>query len=446
MAAPLVRGAAQLRRYAAGIAFLAVLALLVGLSIALYTKAFTPVVMVELEAGRIGNQLSVHADVKLRGVLVGEVREVATAGDGARISIALQKDKVHLIPAEVSARLLPKTLFGEKQVDLDVPAGFSSGRAIRAGDVIGQDRSSTAIETEKVLDDFLPLLQSLEPAELSLALNGMSSALRGRGDRIGHNLVLVDSYLRQFNPQLPALQQNFRGLADLADNYDKAAPDLLRLIDDFAAVSRNVVDQKTQLSTFLASTATFAGTSEEFLRVNERSLVELAARSRPVTETYARYSPEFPCVLHALTRQQIEAERTFGGDLPGLHITLEATHDQGAYLPGDEPRFREDRGPSCFGLTGPPVVPFPGHYEPRDGYCDAAEARGPGVETGNCHAGSGAPGALDPALALGGTVQKYVVARAVAPVLALPPDGVPDVATLLFGPVARGGTVSYLLG
>ncbi|MCW2726669.1 MAG: transporter substrate-binding protein, partial [Frankiales bacterium] len=173
MAAPLVRGSAQLRRYAAGVAFLAVLGLLVALSVAMYTKAFTPVVMVRLEADRIGNQLSQHADVKVRGVLVGEVRTVETAGSGARISLALQKDKVHLIPANVSAQLLPKTLFGEKEVALSVPSGGRVGRAIRAGDVIPQDRSQTAIETEKVLDDFLPLLQSLKPAELSLALNNI---------------------------------------------------------------------------------------------------------------------------------------------------------------------------------------------------------------------------------------------------------------------------------
>jgi hypothetical protein len=39
-----------------------------------------------------------------------------------------------------------------------------------------------------------------------------------------------------------------------------------------------------------------------------------------------------------------------------------------------------------------------------------------------------------------------VIARAVAPVLQMSPDDVPDIATMLFGPVARGGTVSYLLG
>src|SRR5688572_13263171 len=113
MSAPLVKGAAQLRRYVAGLAFLIVLALLVGLSIAFYTKALTPVVMVKLQSDRVGNQLSTHADVKLRGLLVGEVRRIESSGEGATIHLALDKDLVRQIPSDVSARLLPKTLFGE---------------------------------------------------------------------------------------------------------------------------------------------------------------------------------------------------------------------------------------------------------------------------------------------------------------------------------------------
>jgi len=54
-----------------GVAFLLVIASLVYLTVLLYTKAFTPIVKVELKADRIGNQLSPPADVKLRGVVVG---------------------------------------------------------------------------------------------------------------------------------------------------------------------------------------------------------------------------------------------------------------------------------------------------------------------------------------------------------------------------------------
>lgn len=445
MSAPIARGAAQLRRYAAGLAFLLVLTLLVWLSVALYTKAFTPVVLVTLQSDRVGNQLATHADVKMRGLVVGEVRRIRSSGQGATVELALDKDLAHLIPADVSARLLPKTLFGEKQVDLVAP-GTAIGRPIRTGDVITQDRSRTAIETERVLNDLLPLLRSLRPADLSLALGALSSGLRGRGDRLGGNLALTADYFRALNPELPALMEDFRGLADVAQSYAAAAPDLLRLIDNAAAASRNLVEQKQELARFLRSTTDFAASADDFLRINERALVVLAARSRPSLALYAEFSPQYTCMLRTLPKQEIVGEKAFGGLQPGLHITLEVSQDQGNYLPGDEPRFREDRGPTCFGLEGKPVVPFPAYYEPKDGYCDSEEAASPGVTTGNCHRGGAPPAApalADPARALGGSVQEHAVATAVAPVLALPPDDVPDIATLLFGPLVRGATVGY---
>ena len=450
MAAPLLKGTAQLRRYLGGVAFLVVLVGLIGLSIAFYLKSFTPVTMVELKADRIGNQLSVNGDVKLRGLRVGEVRDVKSTGDGATIRLALDKDMAPLVPSNVSARLLPKTLFGEKEVNLVIPD--SPARPIRAGDVIPQDRSETAIETERVLNNFLPLLKALKPEQLSRTLNAVSSALRGRGDRLGNNLAINAAYFREINPELPKLMENFRGLADLGENYADAAPDILRLIDNFSASSRSLVDQREELGTFLSSTATFSRSADDFLRINERNLIKLADESRPSLEVYARYSPQYPCMLNALPKQAILGEKTFGGDQPGLHITLEVIRDQGPYMKGDEPRFGDDRGPTCFGLTGKPIVPFPAYYEPKDGYCDKEEAAEPGVQNGCRGRGEDNDPSLaaraisDPALVLGGPTQKNVIARAVAPVLQVDETDVPDITTLLFGPVARGATVSYLLG
>lgn len=448
MSAPLVRGTARLRRYAAGVGFLVVIALLVSLSIALYTKAFTPVVLVSLQTDRVGNQLTTHADVKLRGLRVGEVRGIRSSGEGATIQLALDKDQARLVPADVSAQLLPKTLFGEKEVDL-IAAPSSTAPPIRAGAVIPQDRSHTSIETERVLNDLMPLLESLKPVQLSLTLNAVSSALRGRGDRIGANFVRNDDYFRQLNPELPAIMEDFRGLADVSQSYATAAPDLLRLIDNSAADSRNLVDQRSELATFLSTTTTFSQSANDFLSINERGLVDLASQSRPNLQLYKEFSPEYSCILHTLPQQEIVGEQTFGGAQPGLHIKLSVTKDQGSYLPGDEPKFHEDRGPTCFGLGAKHIVPFPAYYEPKDGYCDSAEAASPGVSTGDCHGGSVPPGSVaaraiaDPALALGGPLQQHAVATAVAPVLALPPDQVPDIATMLFGPLARGTTVDY---
>ena len=434
MAVPKPTGVAALARLRlAGVGFLVVVALLVGLTIAMYEKAFTPVVDVTLQADRIGNQLSAPADVKLRGLIVGEVRGVSSTGDGATIDLALQPSKVGLIPKNIQAQLLPKTLFGEKFVELVLPES-PSAEHIKQGDVIPQDRSETALETERVINDLMPLLQSLKPADLSLALNALSSALRGRGDRLGKNFVLVDAYFKQLNPELPKIQQNFQGLADLADNYAAATPDLLRVLDNFAAVSRNTVDQKEELATFLSATATFATTADTFLRDNERRLVTLASASRPSLEVYRRYSPEFPCMARGLTAWQPRVERSFGGLQPGLHITLEVTKDNGAYTTGQQPKFLDDRGPQCYGLPKPKVPADDINY--KDGYKDGQ----PG--TTQAGAASAAAVAANPALYLAEPqVQRQMLDSVVAPVMGVPYDGVPDIAELLFGPVARGTTV-----
>ena len=109
-----------IRRRMQGLAFLVVLALLLGLSVALYKKAFTDVAMVTLETDTAGSQLQEASDVKVRGVIVGEVREVEADVEGATISLAINPEYLDQIPADVTARLLPKTLFGERFVSLEL--------------------------------------------------------------------------------------------------------------------------------------------------------------------------------------------------------------------------------------------------------------------------------------------------------------------------------------
>ena len=421
--------AALVRLRLSGVAFLVVIALLVALTVALYQKAFTPVAKVTLKTDRIGNQLAAPADVKLRGLIVGEVRSVASNGHGATIELALDPAKLRLIPDNVEAQLVPKTLFGEKFVNLVTPPTASSDH-LRAGDVIPQDRSKAALETEKVLDNMLPLLQSLKPAQLSLALNALSSALRSRGDRLGANFARVDAYFKELNPELPAIQEDFRGLADLSESYAAAAPDLLRLVDNSAAVSRNLVDQKEELDAFLSSTTTFADTFADILNENDKRLITLASASRPALGVYAKYAPEYPCMAAGLVAWQPRVERSFGGLQPGLHITIEVTKDNGNYSPGEEPKYRDDRGPVCYGLPKPPVPASDINY--KDGYRDGQ----PGTVTPP-------PGAAaDPALFLGSSAaQRGMLNSVLAPVLDVPFDGVPDIAELLFGPMARGATV-----
>jgi virulence factor Mce-like protein len=417
MSAPAATGSALVKRRVAGVVFLLVLAMLVQLTVLFYNKAFTKVVHVTLQADRAGNQLSAPADVKLRGLLVGEVRKVESTGRGARIELALQPDKIDRIPANVEAQLLPKTLFGEKYVLLVDPAK-PDGR-IAEGDVISQDRSTTALETERVLDDLLPLLKSLKPQALSVTLNALSEALRDRGDKLGHNLATAGAYFRRFNPALPTLAEDMQGLADFANNTADATPALLQVLDNFSATSRSLVEQKTALDTFLRQTTTFATSAQSIVAQNEKSLIALARDSVAPLNLYARYSPEYQCLLKGLAIYEPIVERTFGGLQPGLHITVELIQDQGAYKPGQEPKYRDTRGPDCEGLPKPKVPADEGFF--NDGYRD--------------------PSGFSSTAASPSWQNQLTLAAVTAPVLGTSVDQVPDVVDMLFGPLAEGHMV-----
>ncbi|MFF7375570.1 MCE family protein [Streptomyces massasporeus] len=405
-----------------GIAFLTVLALLLSLAVAVYQQAFTPVVHVTLEAGSLGNQLDPRADVKLRGLLVGEVRSVRADGEKATLDLALGPEHVASIPSDVHARLLPKTLFGEKYVDLVAPRGSSAVRPLRAGDVITQDRTRVGMEVQQLMNDLLPLLRTVEPGELNSTLSAFATALEGRGDRIGDNLTRVEDYLRRLNPHLPSLKEDIARFADVAEVYGDAAPDLMRILRNTVTTSRTLVEKEDRLAAALRTTASVAGTTEDFLEANGDRLITLGRVSRPTLALFARYSPEYPCLLDGLVRQEEASEEAFRGGR--MRITLEVVRAQRAYEPGEEPRYGERSGPNCRGLPGPPV-PGP---KPR-------------LNDGTSSGGSG--DALPGGTQVSATeAEQRAVGSLVAPVLGVPADDVPPVTTLLFGPLARGTAVS----
>ncbi|NBE56437.1 MCE family protein [Streptomyces boluensis] len=409
--------AAQLRLY--GLVFLVVIALLLGLSVAAYQQVFTPVVRITLQAGTLGNQLEPRADVKLRGLLVGEVREVAADGEKATLDIALKPEHTARIPSDVYARLLPKTLFGEKYVELVAPR-TPSARPIRAGDVITQDRTKVGIEVQQLLNDLLPLLRTVRPAQLNATLSAFATALDGRGDRIGANLTRVERYMRQLNPHMPSLKEDIARFADVAEVYADAAPDLMRVLENSVTTSRTVVEKREQLSAALTGTATAADTGEAFLDDNGDRLIALGRVSRPTLALFARYAPQYPCLLEGLVRQDKASDETFRGGK--MRITLEFVHPQDAYRPGEEPQYADRSGPDCRGLPHP-EVPAP-HTDLADG-----TRNGPGQGSGG-------------ATVSGTKAEQRAVGSLVAPVLGVPADEVPSVATLLFGPMARGTAVS----
>jgi phospholipid/cholesterol/gamma-HCH transport system substrate-binding protein len=424
-------------RPALGAGFLVLLVFFGWLTYAFFTKAFTATADVTLETPQAGLQLDKQADVKLRGLIVGEVRGIESDGRSARVELALRPESLDAIPANVSARIVPKTLFGEKYVDLVVPAR-PAARSLAAGDVIQRDRTAGAVELETVLDDVYPLLRTIEPAKLNATLSALATALEGRGSDVGANLERLNAYLAELNPHLPELKHDVSALADVADVYDDASPDLVRLLANATRTGNTVVVKQRVLEDFLTDLAGTSTTARDFLADNQQDLIRVGEVSRPALDMLSTYSPEYSCLLEGMAEWIPRFEDAFGGgdhfdgSARSLHITLELVNQQNAYTADDRPAFASDRGPGCRTLPDPPYDQS--NPVPRSGVEDGA-GEGPGP-------GSRAP-VFDVTSGYAGTAgEQRLVDALVAPMLRTSPDEVPDIVTLLVGPMARGTQVN----
>ncbi|HWH29917.1 MAG TPA: MCE family protein, partial [Mycobacteriales bacterium] len=334
---------------AAGLAF-------VVFCVGAYNGWFTATAPVTLEVERAGLQLLPGSDVKLRGIIVGSVRDITSDGDGASVTLDLHPDDLELVPANVQARLVPKTLFGEKYVELVIPEQAARER-LAAGDVIPEDRSQAALEINRVLDDALPLLRAVRPQDLSTTLNALATALSGRGDRLGETIESADAYLRSINPLLPQLQRDLAALADVTALYDEAAPHLLAVLEDLRTTATTVVDSEAALRAMLQEVTGVADRTRGLLDDVGADVVRVNAVSRRVVELVEEYSPVFPCFF----RGYAILEPNIAGAVGQTEQTQNFAHIVATFVPPapeyrypiDLPEYNDRSGPSCYGLPDP---------------------------------------------------------------------------------------------
>lgn len=435
-----------IRRRLLGVGFLVIVASLITLSIAMYNKAFTPVVKVKLQTDKVGNQLAVLGDVKVRGLLVGEIRKITPKVDGAELELALDPSKVDLIPRNVAAQFIPKTLFGDRYIALQIPPN-PSAQHLRAGDVINQDKSTKAVELEAALEHLLPVLQAVQPAKLSSTLTAISTALDGRGKQLGDTLADLGKLIGDLNPELPQLQHDIKALADLGNNYSDALPDVVTALSELTTTSRTIVDQRANLDTLYSTLTSSTKDLQRFLEVNKGNLIQLADSSRPTLNLLAKYAPEVPCFMQQMAGLVDPANQLLGrdGGPPGLRATIEIVVNRGNYQPGeDTPKFDDHRGPRCYKPEDycnpfpeqPPEGPLKDGTSPTPPPKQSCDKKPPPATIPSSVASEGLGLANSPG-------ENELLANLLAPDIGSSPEQVPGWSSLLVGPLFRGAEVTF---
>ncbi|WP_460851994.1 MCE family protein [Nocardioides montaniterrae] len=347
------------RRTAYGIVFVLLIAGVVAATVASYKGAFQSTVSVDVHTDRAGLTLAHGAPVKYRGVQVGHVDAVTTDGRTVDVRLAMNSGDVAMVPASVTAQIVPPTAFGGKYVQL-TSATNADRTPMAAGDVI--EATSVTVEINDAFQNLTELLDAAHPAQVNQALTAVAGAVDQRGQLIGSLITQTDTYLRSLNPSLQTLSADLGRTDDVVDTYARSEHDLVDTFANLGTTSQTLVQQQASLKALELSLTSFSGKADTFLKLTRHGIVTTLDTLQPVSNVLARYSSELPCMVFGLSSANKLAEAAVGGTNPGVTTITRIVPGADPYTyPRNVPLLGEDRGPACYGLP----------------YVTAAEARQP---------------------------------------------------------------------
>jgi len=267
--------------------------------------------------------------------------------------------------------------------------------------------------------------------------------LEGRGEKLGNNFVVLDDYLKRMNPKIPLLVDDLGKLATVSDTYAAVTPELATILRNSVTTGNTFVAKEAKVQALFDDVASFSSTSKDFLEQNGSNIIRLSEQGQAQLPLFAKYAPEYPCLLKGIVGVIPREEQAFRGYT--LHINLETLPRQPrGYNPGDLPQYAE-HGEHAVPLDECVQV-IRGKYTqnqlPPNSLVPEVKD-GVNYPLGKDRPAPGPDSDVDLTSGYAGTAsERNLVASFAGPAMGVPVPQVPDVATLLFAPLARGAEVS----
>lgn len=253
-----------------------------------------------------GQGLQRGSDVKVRGVNVGKVRSVKLL-DG-RALVTMEINHTTKIPTTATATVRPKTLFGEKFVDVALGDGEAKGPYYGHDDELmdkcdksQQPDHSCAVggfELEQVLGDAYPLLKKIDPGELFTIVDTLAQGGKGLGPAINRQIVNGEKVLDVMAAHDADTRQFLTDLATLSDQLGVRAQDLVSAANDLNVALPTLNSRSDKLTTILQQTARLSDDLADLLLNNKAFIDRSFGPGQEVLDTiYDRRNDLVPLVF-----------------------------------------------------------------------------------------------------------------------------------------------------
>lgn len=330
-----------------GAVFLVLVLAIVTLVYFQFRGDFLPRTQLTMLADRSGLSMSAGAKVTYNGVQIGRVTDVSEVntgnGRGAKFLLDVDPKYLHLIPSNVDARVEATTIFGPKFVSFTLPKNPASQR-LSSSTVI--DVSSVTTEFNSLFETLTSLTQKVDPVKLNLTLSAVAEALSGQGKKFAQAIRDGNAVLDDANPRIKTFGADISKLADTADIYTKAAPDLVPFLDNLSTIGQTLVDKKGDLDAALMGAIGFGDSGKELFTRGEPFFVRALHDLVPTAQLLDEYSPELFCTVRNFHDVHPAVARAVGGNGYSLQTTSQILFSPNPYVyPDNLPRINARGGP-----------------------------------------------------------------------------------------------------
>jgi phospholipid/cholesterol/gamma-HCH transport system substrate-binding protein len=347
MTAPATRKNRRAWVYVEGVILLTACGVVLALVYLQFRGDFTPKTQLTMVASRAGLVMETGSKVTYNGVEIGRVSHISEIERDGRPAAKLMLDVnpryLNLIPANVVANTEAATLFGNKYVSLTSPEN-PAARRISPHDVI--DVRSVTTEFNTLFETVTSISEKVDPIELNATLSALAQALDGLGAKFGRSIANGNEILAQLNPRMPQIRYDVRRLADLADVYTGASPDLWDFLRNAVTIASTLTRQQGDLDAALLAAVGVGRTGEEVFAKGGPYLARGAADLVPTAELLDTYSPEMFCTIRNFHDAAPEVAKAAGGNGYSLSAAGSLIGAPNPYVyPDNLPRVNARGGP-----------------------------------------------------------------------------------------------------
>jgi phospholipid/cholesterol/gamma-HCH transport system substrate-binding protein len=346
-------------RAKAGYAVRGLIAVVVGLVVAVAlvlrgtdSLSRNPVVTVAIPAS--AGLINGEAPVRYTGVNVGRIAGIDSGTESSVVSLEIDSASIDLIPADVVARVVPRTFFGDIYIQLVDPAPESGAPAdpLEAGDTIVVDQGPDAVALYSIYTKLVAVLDSMQPQKLQTALTALGQALDGRGDTIGRVVDRLGSVTTTLTPATEQFLDATPEFREVMTALDAATPDVIATLAAATSVSQSVSDNRDSIARMLDSASGFASVANGFFTERQAAVTTVVDSAGIILATTAANPEGLTATLAGAQSFGAAGGRVFSTGK--FNITaVPSFADPFTYTGADCPQYGTMTGDYCSGGPSP---------------------------------------------------------------------------------------------